>query len=294
MIDNIKFFVLDKERFERDLKNNPLIDLKTSVSVSTGDYTEEYPKVAKHHNLEIRITKTTAYVKGSIHKYYNSIIGLGNHNYNDFSYRQWEIAINTLCEDLNIFKEHTRITNLEYGFNLECDFDPKELVEKLALMYNYKDHNRKHRFNGKGYYKEFEMTDYSLKIYDKSKQYNLADKKLTRIELKIIKARCLSSLGIVTLQEMTNHTFRGLFKRFLYCFNRILIIDSLKPPKDVRIDLMVLFTTCTNPNLWESLSYEDKLSQKRDFKKLIKKYSYDKVHTQLRDKILSKYHKLIK
>lgn len=293
MIDNIKFFVLDKERFERDLVNNPLIDLKTSVSLSTGDCTEEYPKLAKHHNLEVRITETTAYIKGSIHKYYNSLLGLGNHNHNDFGYMQWELAINKLCEDLNIHKEYTRITNLEYGFNIECDFDPKELVEKLAIMYNFKDHNRKQRFNGKGYYKEFEMTDYSLKIYDKSKQYNLVDKKLTRIELKITKARCLSRLGIKTLCEMTNNAFKDLFKRFLHCFNRILIIDSLKPPKGIRIDQIVLFSTCTNPNEWMDLNYNDKLSQKRDFKKLIKKYSYDKIQTQLRDRILNKYYELI-
>ncbi|GAA4932862.1 hypothetical protein GCM10023314_01570 [Algibacter agarivorans] len=294
MIDNIKFRITDadKLRFESGIENNDLISLKSPFDRFTGE-ASDYPKVGKLENLEIRITQNQAIVKGSIHKYYNLITGAGNQNHSDFSFKQCEFAINNLCDTLQINKEETIITNLEFGFNITVNKDPKILINKHILMYDLKDHNRKLNYRGKGSYKEFEKTDYSLKLYDKGKQYLVIDKNLLRVELKITGSRYLHKMGIINLNQLGNYAFKSLFSAFLNHFNKIMIVDSLKAPEGVREDQIFLFKNCINPNHWSNIKSEEKKETLRDFIKLIKKYNQNKIHSVLRDDIIKKYYLLM-
>lgn len=292
MIDNIKFNILNKNEFEQNLERKGLINFKSTYNVITGE-ANDYPKVGKLENMEIRITKKGAIIKGSIHKYYNSIIGSGNHNHSDFSFRNWGFAINDLCEKLEIDKDKTKLTNLEFGFNITVIEKPKQLIEKNILMLDLKDHNRRHNYRGKGSYKEFEKTDYSLKLYDKGKQYKLLDKNLLRIELKITSSRYLKKLGIINLNHLGYYAFNGLFEALLKHFNNIMIVDSIKAPKGIREDQMILFKNCINPNHWNGLHAKEKKETYREFVKIMKKYNQNTIHSNLRDSIINKYHLLM-
>lgn len=172
MFDNIKFFALDKDRFEQNLSNSDKVDLRTFLSVQTG-VVEEYPKIGKYLNLDVRITPKKCYVGGSIHKFFNQFIDGEEHNYNDFTYSDSANVIGHLCKDLEIQPERTKITNLEFGFNLEVDKDPQIIIDQNVLMFDFKTHNRNIKFKGNGDFKEFQRTDYLFKAYNKSKQYGV-------------------------------------------------------------------------------------------------------------------------
>lgn len=292
MIDNIKFSILDKNLFERNLEAKNLISLKSTYNVITGE-ANEYPKTGKCHNLEIRVTSLSATIKGSIHKYFNIINGEGNQNYNDFSYSQFVFAINHLCESLQINKEKTKITNLEFGFNIETKQSPKSIIDKQLLMYNYLDHNRNHNYRGKGSYKEFEKTDYSIKVYDKSKQYKISHKNILRIELKMINSRYIQRMGVFNLNQLGKGAFKTFFNAFLSHFNKLMIVDSLDAPQGIRTDQIVLFQGCTSPNYWKKLSAKQKIEPKKEFKKIIEKNNHNKTHALLRNRIIRKYKLLI-
>lgn len=292
MIDNIKFSVLNKEEFEQNLESKGLINIKSTYNIITGER-NDYPKIGKIHNIEVRVTPQNAIVIGSIHKYYNIITGVGNHNYNDFSYNQFVFAVNHLCNNLNINKERTKITNLEFGFNLETEQNPKSIIEKQILMYDYLDHNSNHSYRGKGCYKEFVKTDYSLKIYDKSKQFLIADKNILRIELKMTMSRYIQNKGVFNLNQLGKGAFRTFFRAFLNHFNKLMIVDSLNPPTGIRIDQTVLYQGCISPNHWKSLNAKEKNESKKEFKKIIEKSNHDKTHIVLRNKIIKKYKLLL-
>ncbi|MCF1420443.1 hypothetical protein [Mangrovimonas futianensis] len=290
MIDNIKFKIstIDKLRFEESIEKNELISLRSTFDRQTGE-ANDYPKVGRLQNMEIRITKKAAIVKGSIHKYYNLMKGLGNQNYNDFSFKQFKLAIDDLCEKLQLDKKETKITNLEFGFNITVSKNPKLLLDEHILMFDLKDHNRKHNYKGNGSYKEFERTDYKIKIYDKGKQYSILDRNLLRVELKIIASRYLNRLGIINLNQLGNYAFKSLFEAFLTHLNKLTIVDSLKAPEDIRIDQRILFDYCINPNHWSRIGTQEKKETLRELKKLIKKYHLNKTHCVLRDDIITKY-----
>ena len=83
MIDNIKLRVNNKLQFEHNLTKNEIVDLKTSINYFTGEL-YDYPKKGRLENLEISITEQSAYLKGSLHKYFNNSLYNEDHNYNDF------------------------------------------------------------------------------------------------------------------------------------------------------------------------------------------------------------------
>nr|WP_315134586.1 hypothetical protein [uncultured Flavobacterium sp.] len=293
MMDNVKLFVKDKHRFENHIENNGLVELSTSVNHFTGEV-NEYPKRGKDLNLDIKITKNQAIILGSIHKYKNILEDKGNQNYNDFSFCQIQQVIRELTEKYQI-KNDTSITNLEFGFNLAVEKDPKLIIDANLLMNNYKSPSKNLKFLGRGDYKEFQLTDYNIKFYNKSKQFKLGTHVL-RIELKITRKRFLQKLDIYSLEDlMYNWTYVKLFEDFIGKFEGLMIVDEfdvdLIPEKDY--NKLIKYT---NPNYWISIKGKSPkvISRlKKDFNNLLNKHDLLNTKNELREKLESKFIELL-
>lgn len=294
MIDNVKLFVKDKHSFESHILNNGLVELSSKLNYHTGEVME-YPKRGKDLNLEINITNSLGTVLGSIHKYNNIIEDKGNQNYNDFSFCQIQEVILGLIEKYNI-ADGTSITNLEFGFNLAVNKDPKIIIDNNVLMNNFKAPNKNLKFLGKGDYKEFQLTDYSNKMYNKSKQFKL-NSNILRIELKIIRKRMLQQLGVYSLEDLLDYEicFR-LFEAFREQFEGLLIVDEFDT-NSVPENAYNKLIKYTNPNYW--ISIKDKKSPKviyrlkKDFNNLLQKHNLLKTKSELREKLNSKFLELL-
>jgi hypothetical protein len=226
MIDFVKFLVLDRHSFENHIVKTKVIELNTKFNQSTGEV-EEYPKRGKDGNLNLAITLNTASISGSIHKYYNIMMENGNQNYDDFYFSQIEKQIRGLIKKYQI-ENSTRITNLEFGFNLAVEKDPQVILDSNILMNNLKAPNKNLKFSGKGDLKEFQMNDYSIKIYNKSKQFKL-DTNILRVEIKITLKRFLQKLGIFKLEDLLNKdTFFRLFEVLRSKIEGLLIIEEFQ------------------------------------------------------------------
>lgn len=293
MIDNVKLFVKDKHRFENHIINNGLIELKSTINYVTGEI-NEYPKKGNNLNLNVNITQNQATILGSIHKYDNIVEERGNHNYNDFSFCQIQQVIRELTEKYKI-KNDTSITNLEFGFNLVVEKDPKLIIDTNLLMNNFKSPNKNLKFLGRGDYKEFQLTDYNIKFYNKSKQYKLGTHVL-RIELKIIRSRMLKKLGIFSLEELLEkETYYRLFEDFIEKFEGLMIVDEfdadLVPEKDY--NRLIKYT---NPNYWIGIKGKSPkvISRlKKDFNFLLIKHNLLKTKNELRELLNSKFIELL-
>ena len=180
MIDNVRFQIIEKDKFENLIISNKLIDLTSTINHFTGEIAL-YPRKGKYFNLDVSITLNNAFVGGSLHKFNNMFLYNENQNHNDFNFCQIIESIKYLTDKFDI-ENKTSLTNLEFGFNIDIDKNPQEVLDYNVLMYKIKNHNRDDKFDGKGDYKEFKTTDYSIKIYNKSKQYTLKDKNIIRIE----------------------------------------------------------------------------------------------------------------
>ena len=190
----------------------------------------------------------------------------------------------------------TSITNLEFGFNLAVEKDPQIILDNNILMNNFKAPNKNLKFLGKGDYKEFQMTDYSIKVYNKSKQYKLKSNVL-RVELKITKKRFLQLLGVYELEDLLDkNILRLVYKRFIELFEGLIIIDCFSPeiiPENVYNKL----NKYTNPSYWIRIKAEKSpkvISRlKKDFLILLEKYELLSTKNQIREKLKNKFFELI-
>ena len=294
MIDNVKLFVSDRHSFENHIVKGKVIDLNTNFNQTTGEV-EEYPKRGKDGNLNVGITLNTASILGSIHKYHNIMMEKGNQNHDDFYYSQLETEIRGLIKKYSI-ENDTSITNLEFGFNLAVEKDPQIILDNNLLMNNFKAPNKNLKFSGKGDYKEFQMTDYSLKIYNKSKQFKI-ESNILRVELKITKKRFLQLLGVYELEDLLDkNILRLVYGRFMELFEGLIIVDCFSPKIIPENDYNKL-NKYTNPSYWIRIKSEKSprvISRlKKDFLILLKKYKLLSTKNQIREKLENKFLELI-
>ena len=294
MIDNFKLFVLDKHRFEERIENKGIMELTNKLSILTGEVME-YPKKGSDSNLQISINQNSATILGSLHKYKNLLWENGEQNYDDFNLSQIQEVILGLIKKYDIEKD-TVLTNLEFGFNLTVSNDPKTIIDSNVLMNNFKSANKNLKFSGSGDYKEFQLTDYRIKIYNKSKQFKLKDN-ILRVELKIIQKRMLQKLGINCLEDLLDkEVLERIFMLFMEKFEGLIIVDDFDSNGIPDNDYNKL-NKYTNPSYW--IKVKSKKSPrvvsglKKDFLILLAKYELLSTKKQIREKLESKFLELI-
>lgn len=296
MIDNVKFFINDYKGFEENLCKTSDVQLKTFVDNSTGEMID-YPKIGKYHNMDVRITKQQAYLKGSLHKFLNVCLEAEEHNYNDFDLRDIGMVVQEIVSMLKIDPNATSVTNLEFGFNVELDDDPQKLIDHNLLMYNFKNHNKDLKFRNQGDYKQYDMSDYSLKIYNKSKQYGRS-KHILRVEVKFLMKRKLTNLGVYSLADLTNvQVLKNLFNFFIEQVDKLVILDLFYERPDIKDKDRNRLGLFTNPNYWmnaavgKSPHVRERLI--REYKRLITKYKLDSIKQTIKHKLEMKFQEMM-
>jgi hypothetical protein len=294
MIDYIKMFALDKHKVDDHIINNEVVELQSYFNYTTGEI-KAYPKKGKDLNLEINICEKSTTIKGSLHKYHNEKAQKGSQNFNDFYFSQNDEQIRGLIKKYQI-ENSTSITNLEFGFNLVVEKDPKIILDSNILMNNFKAPNKDLKFSGKGDLKEFQMTGYSIKIYNKSKYCNL-DANILRLELKITLKRFLHQLGIFKLEDLLNkEAYLRLFEALRSKIEGLIIIDEFQSKIMLETDKDKL-NKYSNPNYWINLKSTKSPKQiyrlKKDFDTLLKKHQLLKTKTEIQKKLENKFLELL-
>tara|TARA_R110000744_G_scaffold321478_1_gene427591 strand:- start:82 stop:1002 length:921 start_codon:yes stop_codon:yes gene_type:complete len=294
MIDNIKFYINDKDRFEYNLEKHQKIPMNAKYDVYTGDPLN-YPKSGKLKNLNVRVTQDKAYILGSLHKFNNMWMYNEPHNYNDFNSCEIDGVVDFICDSLVIDPNETKITNLEFGFNVLVDEDIIDILDR-TIMYNFENHSRKETFRGQGYFKEFCKSDYSIKIYNKSKQYKVKQN-ILRVELKITRSRLLNKLGIHCLSDLHRTTYKTLFKAFLERFDKLLIVDTLRLVNEKHRTDKDLLKDGTNPNFWVDIKNRETRNvnahRKEKFKRLLNDNYSSVTQNKIRNSLIAKFYELI-
>jgi len=291
MIDYIKLQPTKNNDFENHIISNKVVELKTFLDTFTGEI-KEYPKLGKLLNLDVKINPVYSSLSGSLHKFQNIHFLNQDQNYNDFNYEQLSNLIPSLVNTFDLGNSSS-LGYLELGFNLKVDFNPQTFVDDNLLMYDYRSHNKDLK---KGDYKEFIKTDFNIKIYNKSKHFNLKEH-ILRIELKITKKRFLQKLDIYTLEDLLcKNKLCAIFNVLQKEFEKVIIVDNFEgleiPIKDIE-----KLNKYTNPNYWNRIkkpeSYKVQKRLKNDFKLILTKYNLDTIKKDLQYKLIYKFEELM-
>ncbi|MFY1046663.1 hypothetical protein [Chryseobacterium sp. GP-SGM7] len=296
MIDFIKIYTNTKEPLENRIKN----DFPDSETRCTYDYHNEdakYPCWRRFENIEVRITEKSAFVKNSIHSYFNLKNGLATGNYTDFSYSDILTAFKQLQGDLNEDILDYKVTNLEFGLNIRTSLSPKQMLDNNFLMFNFDEFNQHDNFKGKGAYKQYNRNEYYVKMYDKGLQYKL-DYNLLRVEIKITDSKLLKKrFKIFVVRDIFEKSrLELLFKFLLKRFDEINIIDTLAT-QEIRGEEKTVLELGKSSHYWRELknnkssTYYYDLRQK--YNKLLEKYQLNTIKLELQDLLVTKFQNLI-
>lgn len=295
MIDLININITDGNRFENALESDKSIDLISNFNTLTGEILK-FPKKTKFQNFNIRVNEVYSKIVGSFHKYKNLIKYNKDHNYDDFTYNEFSELLPDFIKKFDL-EDNNSISKLELGFNIELDFDPQKFIDNNLIMYNNKNANKDLKLNGKGDFKEFIKNDYSIKIYNKSKQYKKKNH-ILRIELKLSSKRKIQHFGIFCLNDLLDKKKLSDMFIFLYNeFDKLTIIDNFNfdnlPQKDR--EKLIQYT---NPNYWNSLKSKNKSYKviyrlKNDFDLLLNKNNLNTVKKEMKQKLTHKFEYLI-
>lgn len=296
MIDFIKIQYTEKSRFENFIMSSENYEnVQGRYNIRTGE--EEFPYKTKLDDvLELKICKKTAFVQNSLHKLYNKINEGIDHNHNDFTYSK---LIKTLdyVSDKIIDSTCTKITNLEFGLNVQIFEKAEVLVEKKVFNFQDQNYNANRDFKGKGKLKQFTKSDYLIKIYDKAKQYDL-DQNLLRFELKLTRARSINKHKIYCLDDLRDEEkLQSLFKEYISRFDQLIILDPYQDEIFETKQEAMKMLRYMNPNYWEHIINESsrttKARNKKEFLSLINKYNLNTTQIRVRNSLVEKFDFLI-
>jgi len=159
MIDGLRFSNCGETAVNR-LRKSGVLKLRTK-------------EVTNHKGLTVVIEQERYNVSGSIHKYFND----GLHNADDFTIDNYREAIIRLSQEFQINPETIPFTSMEFGINIVLPCDVKKFLQSIVIYRDcsttkYRgDSTKKGIIINKYGGLEVGLSDYTIKIYDKSGQY---------------------------------------------------------------------------------------------------------------------------
>lgn len=266
MVDYVKF-VLRGNAVDAIRLNKSLTKEQDHVRVNQATGEEFKNSFYSYRGLSIKVCHTgLAVVTGSLHKYKNN----GVHNHDDFYYDELTAVLKDVSNVFNIQLADTQLSNIEFGVNLNMEISPSNYIDRIIILLANSPVQKSPitQNDCKGFQKgiRFDASEYSLKIYNKSKQYNLAAN-ILRIEFKTYRLRYIEKSGIRTLADLLN-------KEKLSCLSELYLLGIYKKllfKEDVLPGLsknqQLHYLQATNPEYWISIT---KTQRSR-----LKKYIYE-------------------
>lgn len=221
MIDNIKMKRLDMD-IETISKNPYLLeswkttkmDLSGCEVAGTGNYMN-FGLVKKYGRVEF---------EGSLHKYFNG--GLQNHN--DFNAHNVSSVVCDIEDKIKFDAYSTEINVLEFAVNIKTPFPPKLILDNLLVHKGEPFKLVKRKYKNESHYYICEHSQFIIKTYDKSLQYDLPYGVL-RFEIRVGTMQFLRNKGINIryFADLLNlDIYEPLSKILIETFEQILFRDN--------------------------------------------------------------------
>lgn len=287
MIDFIK--VRPHGISQEDLLNNPSLDFSTDVYINTGEIKRDR-LFAEFEGLKITIKKGTYLeLSGSLHRYWNRSTIAESVNYNDFKIPDIKGTVDLLCRKLRINPNDAPLHNIEFGVNLEVPFNSSHFIKKCIIDYKG-DPGSIGKFNGTGYLRRFEMSNYYIKIYDKGLHQNQSNN-ILRLEIGTKKMEHIRDSGIKTLIDICDATkLKILGMKLQNAFGKLLMCDHINAPATLNKEERRIFSSGINPKYWENTLPDPKSykygSKDKGYKSDRKRYDKERSRFRL---LIAKY-----
>ncbi|WP_026726463.1 hypothetical protein [Flavobacterium sasangense] len=271
MIDFIKIKISDEALINQVWNNEILIYEGKSEKRFDDEIKELFTKSYK--NLYFTKFQNRLEIKGSLHYFFNG----GLHNANDFNIYDCIGTIEQIKELFKLDLYKCKLINLEYGVNINPIIKVDDLVQNLIYHEKRQFTRPTTHFNykiaGNEAYKQ-------IKAYDKSVQFPKQCFNTFRFEVKTKQAKFINSLGLFTLQDLTeNNCYNKLINSLVNEWDNVLLFDKSK-----QVDEKFY-----NTNFWEDILKNGNRNKFNNQKKTYyRKLGIDNLHSNIKKRIEQK------
>ncbi len=202
--------------------------------------------IASFQNLNIKIFGGKIIISNSLHKFYH-----GN-NYSDFSHSEIVNAIEVIENKFGISSDKFKLKHLEFGINIQSEYDVwQEMTMYISTGFDFMKHHKRK------YGKKCILTEYNLKVYDKTfvakldyNSYYNAPNNIKRFEIQYKKMRCIKKIATHLSDLKNKEVLENLSIQFLNCFKKVITFPnynyhSLSPRR------RELVFAGQNPKFWD-------------------------------------------
>jgi len=200
MIDFTK--ILIPSRYGNSLLANDLLSFARNVNEDTGEIAESEERTAEYKNMKFKIFPSGRIIlQGSWHKYSND-----GRNHSDFNLSSFRAAVIQFCDKFTLDPTELKLLQFEAGVN----FAPPERIETVLRSFVCSNNgsvpfSQMRSKVGSSLGIEMYRTEYGIKVYDKSKQYNLPSE-LLRYEIKFTSSKIFRrAFKVEFLSDLTLH-----------------------------------------------------------------------------------------
>lgn len=223
----------------------------------------------------------------------NSLLKFSNgNNYSNCSFNTLKETINHLVKKFELDLEHTKVSKFEFGVNLHLDIPVDSFLNSL-VSYKNRELNKMTTSSGQLYGYKAELSQYSVKFYDKAAEVKIHSKGREIIQGNILRIELVrKSLPILNdyrllkdfLDESKINNLFGELIRMVYRFK----ISSDFKLIDITPRQRELLFAGLNKSFWSnerSLNKNTYKSKRSLFTKLFRKTINTKVKSKLMAKI---------
>jgi hypothetical protein len=241
MIDGIKTYDLKTD--PQKLIENPYLDGHWKTTINSD--AEPLFDFAEYFGLKFQLKHGKVRLQGSVHKYRNA----GRHNYDDFRAVDVAEVVRELSERFEIDTAQTLLNNVEFGVNVVLPFGVNVVLDNLIV---YKGQPFNPIVEDKMSYYQCKRTKFIIKIYDKTKQFDLPNNVL-RFEIKVTAMQYLETKGIKLryLSDLLNmDIYEPLGNVLTEVFEEILFGDNTINESDLTTKERETYLRGSNPRAW--------------------------------------------
>jgi hypothetical protein len=303
MIDNAKFIINNYSNKEFELLTERL-DIICPIDKDKVSFNLHKLRVTYFANA------SQLHIQNSLHCFYNATYGqLKNWvNYNDFNIADLQVVSTGWSEIIfeRPVQDFIMSTRFEFGLNIELDqYSPFEVIERYQSYVTtstspfYTCPPRK----GKPLQRMCSMSDYGLKLYDKSEQAGISERGLLRYEIvytEIRKVRKMLNLpfnSIISLKDLTDldnwdKLFYGMMDMY-DAIKKIPLITGEFPLADINH----VYGYCNKlmaDDMKRNINLNTADKMRAALKVVYNKYNLSPTnyHQVVRQKMINKYHSL--
>lgn len=287
MIDFAKIQVPTK--YGPGLLQHPALSFERNVNEDNGTINATEPRAAIYEGMKFEIYPSgRIYLLGSWHKLHSN-----GRNCEDFTFTDFVQTVDDFCATFKLIPEDLHLLQLEFGVNIHPPLKTKETIRQFVSNSKGDSFGAMRSSRGRSLGIVCELTEYSVKIYDKGRQYHLPDQ-LLRIEQKVTCGKYIRRMGIHKILDLQQpEVWQRLSIELLKTLQNLIIREPFLQEEKLSTSQKLFLHKAGNAHYWDGITPNERQKAKIRLNDIVQRYGTINLKENLHARCIHKIDSLL-